>query len=150
MRALSAAQSVRIGTRSKMRPSAKRVYVVGTADTKGQERDYVRALVRDSGVPAVLVDVGIRPAAVAVDVTAHVVAAFHPRGADHVLRSDDRGSAVAAMGEAFARYVGSLDDVGGDAWFSVAAAGRRSLLRVCARLRSAYPKSWCRPLRQAT
>src|SRR6185436_9697848 len=50
-----------------------RVYVVGTADTKGQELDYVRALVRDSGMPAVLVDVGIRPASVAVDVTAHAV-----------------------------------------------------------------------------
>jgi uncharacterized protein (UPF0261 family) len=91
----------------------KRVYVVGTADTKGQELDCVRVLVRESGVPAVLVDVGIRPATVSVDVPAQVVAAFHPQGADHVLRSADRGSAVAGMGEAFARYVATLDDVGG-------------------------------------
>jgi len=113
MRALSAAPICKDRDALEMRPSTKRVYVVGTADTKGQELDYVRALVRDGGVPAVLVDVGIRPASVAVDVTAHAVAAFHPRGADHVLGSSDRGSAVAAMGEAFARYVGSLDDVGG-------------------------------------
>jgi uncharacterized protein (UPF0261 family) len=40
-------------------------------------------------------------------------AAFHPQGADHVLGSGDRGSAVAAMGEAFARYAAGLNDVGG-------------------------------------
>jgi uncharacterized protein (UPF0261 family) len=111
----------------------KRVYVVGTADTKGQELDYVRALVRECGVPAVLVDVGIRPATVAVDVPARTVAAFHPQGADHVLGSGDRGSAVAAMGEAFARYVAGLDDVGGmlglggGGGTSVVTAGMREL-----------------------
>ena len=91
----------------------KRVYVVGTADTKGQELDYVRALVEASGVPTVLVDVGLRPPTVSVDVPARAVAAFHPQGADHVLRTPDRGNAVAAMGEAFARYVATLIDVGG-------------------------------------
>jgi uncharacterized protein (UPF0261 family) len=91
----------------------KRVYVVGTADTKGQELDYVRALVHASGVPSVLVDVGIRPPAIPVDIPARTVAAFHPQGADHVLLGTDRGSAVAGMGEAFARYVRTLDDVGG-------------------------------------
>jgi uncharacterized protein (UPF0261 family) len=91
----------------------KRVYVVGTADTKGHELDYVRALIQASGVPAVLVDVGIRTPTVPVDVQALTVAAFHPQGSDHVMRSTDRGSAVAAMGEAFARYAASLDDVGG-------------------------------------
>src|SRR5690349_21143841 len=80
--------------RGSMQVPVKRVYVVGTADTKGQELDYVRALVHECGVPAVLVDVGIRPATVAVDVPARAVAAFHPQGADHVLGSGDRGSAV--------------------------------------------------------
>jgi len=91
----------------------KRVYIVGTADTKGQELDYVRTLVRASGVSAVLVDVGIRTPTVPVDVPARTVAAFHPQGADHVLCSTDRGSAVAGMGEAFARYAATLNDVGG-------------------------------------
>jgi len=91
----------------------KRVYVVGTADTKGHELNYVRSLIQASGVPTVLVDVGIRASTVPVDVHARTVAAFHPQGSDSVMRSPDRGSAVAAMGEAFARYVVSLGDVGG-------------------------------------
>src|SRR5262249_14516151 len=114
-------------------PPVKRVYIVGTADTKGQELDYVRTLVRASGAPAVLVDVGIRPQTVAVDVPASAVAAFHPRGAEHLRAGADRGSAVSAMGEAFARYAGQLDDVagmlglGGGGGTSIVTAGMREL-----------------------
>ena len=86
-----------------------------------------------SDVPAVLVDVGIRSPTVSVDVHARTVAAFHPQGADHVLLSKDRGGAVAGMGEAFSRYVASLDDVGGmlglrgGGGTSIVAAGMREL-----------------------
>jgi uncharacterized protein (UPF0261 family) len=111
----------------------KRVYVVGTADTKGQELDYVCTLVRESGMPAVLVDVGTRFAGGRADVSAQSVAAFHPQGAEHVLSCEDRGRAVAAMAEAFRRYVGSLDDVagmlglGGGGGTSIVTAGMREL-----------------------
>ncbi|RYE87647.1 MAG: UPF0261 family protein, partial [Hyphomicrobiales bacterium] len=38
----------------------KRIYVVGTADTKGEELAHLCALIRALGASPVLVDVGIR------------------------------------------------------------------------------------------
>jgi uncharacterized protein (UPF0261 family) len=109
------------------------VYVVGTADTKGQELDYVRSLIESSGVPALLVDVGIRTPTIRVDVSSAQVAAFHPMGADAVLGSNDRGKAVEAMGEAFARFVTLRTDIagmvglGGGGGTSIVTAGLRRL-----------------------
>jgi uncharacterized protein (UPF0261 family) len=91
----------------------KRVYVVGTEDTKGEELAYVKSIVAERGAPAVVVDVGTRPSAGLADVTGAAVAAFHPDGASTVMAAADRGTAVAAMGEAFARFIVSRDDVGG-------------------------------------
>jgi len=119
--------------RKAARAAMKRVYVVGTADTKGPELTYVRSLVEAAGVPAVLVDVGTRAPGVPVDVPASVVAAFHPGGADSVLSGTDRGAAVAAMGEAFARFIVQRDDVagviglGGGGGTSIVTAGLRRL-----------------------
>jgi len=93
--------------------AVKRVYVVGTADTKGAELLYIKALVESAGAPALLVDIGIRAPAIPVDVTAATVAALHPRGADYVLSLGDRGTAVEAMGEAFGRFIVTRDDVAG-------------------------------------
>jgi uncharacterized protein (UPF0261 family) len=89
------------------------VLVVGTADTKGVELAYVAGVVRDRGLDAVVVDVGTTthdppPGAV----SPAEVAAHHPDGADAV-RSDDRGTAVAAMSAALVRYVRSRPDVAG-------------------------------------
>ena len=111
----------------------KRVYVVGTADTKGEELAFLKARVAAAGADALLVDVGTRTPAVAVDVAAATVAAFHPDGAAAALETDDRGSAVAAMGEAFARFVVSRDDIGaivgigGGGGTSIVTAGMRAL-----------------------
>jgi uncharacterized protein (UPF0261 family) len=91
----------------------KHVYVVGTADTKGPELLYVKGLVVAAGSPALLANVGIRQPSVAVDVSSAEIAGFHPRGAGYVLASNDRGAAVEAMGEAFARFIASRDDVAG-------------------------------------
>src|SRR5689334_12682290 len=89
----------------------KRVYVVGTADTKGPELQYLKSLIEAAGAPTLLVDVGTRAARVGVDVSAETVAAAHPRGANHVLGGDDRGAAVEAMGEAFARFIAGRADI---------------------------------------
>ena len=111
----------------------KRVYVVGTADTKGEELAYLRALVVAAGAEAVLVDVGTRKPAIAADVRAADVAAFHPEGASAVTGTDDRGTAVAAMGEAFTRFLASRDDIagmvgiGGGGGTSIITAGMRAL-----------------------
>ena len=93
----------------------KRAYIVGTLDTKGAELLYIRDLLAEAGVQACVVDVGTgsagRPAGV--DVSAAEVAAHHPDGADAVLALDDRGQAVAAMGEALARFLPTRGDIGG-------------------------------------
>jgi uncharacterized protein (UPF0261 family) len=93
--------------------AARFVYVVGTADTKGEELEYLAAAARAEGAAVVLVDVGTRAPTVVVDVPAREVARFHPAGADEVFGTQDRGSAVAAMAEAFARFIVSRGDVGG-------------------------------------
>jgi uncharacterized protein (UPF0261 family) len=87
--------------------------VVGTADTKGSELAYVAEVVRARGVDAVVVDVGTTPhRSVDADVGPDEVAAHHPDGAGAV-RSDDRGTAVAAMSAALRAYVLSRADVSG-------------------------------------
>ena len=48
-----------------------------------------------------------------VDVSNVEVAARHPDGADAVLTLEDRGQAVAAMGEALARFLPTCADIGG-------------------------------------
>ncbi len=111
----------------------KHVYIVGTADTKGAELLYIKALVEAAGSPALVVDVGTRAAGVAVDVPGAAVAAFHPRGAQEVLGSGDRGAAVEAMGEAFARFIVAREDIagvigiGGGGGTSIVTAGLRRL-----------------------
>jgi uncharacterized protein (UPF0261 family) len=113
------------------------VYVVGTADTKGAELAFLAARVRETGGDPLTVDLGTRPATVAADVPAAQVAAYHPDGPAAVLGPEDRGSAVTAMGAAFARFVRTRDDIagivgiGGGGGTSIATAGMRELpLRV--------------------
>jgi uncharacterized protein (UPF0261 family) len=60
----------------------------------------------------VLVDLGTRSDGRRADVTPREVAAHHPDGAAAVF-GDDRGRAIAAMAEAFARFVMTRDDIGG-------------------------------------
>jgi uncharacterized protein (UPF0261 family) len=111
----------------------KRITIVGTADTKGEELAYLRDMVLEAGSVPLLVDVGTRAPTIAVDVSAREVAAFHPRGADAVLSLEDRGTAVAMMGEAFARFIVARDDVGailgigGGGGTSIIAAGMRAV-----------------------
>ncbi len=88
------------------------VYVVGTADTKGEELRYVADLVRATGVTTTLVDVGTLGSDPTMNVGPHKVAAHHPDGADAVF-SDDRGTAVSAMSIALTNYIEEQDDVDG-------------------------------------
>lgn len=90
----------------------KRVYVIGTCDTKGEELHYACQCVRRTGVNAVLVDVSTTPSASVADVKAETVAAFHPGGRNAVLGLSDRGQAVTAMAVALARYMLAQRDVG--------------------------------------
>jgi uncharacterized protein (UPF0261 family) len=89
------------------------VLVAGTADTKGAELAYVADVVRQRGLDVDVIDVGTTPHDPPPGaVTPGEVAAHHPDGAD-AARSDERGTAVAAMSVAFSAYVRSRSDVAG-------------------------------------
>ena len=110
-----------------------RVYVVGTADTKGEEMAFLAGVIRAAGRSVATIDVGTREAAFATDISADSVAAHHPDGAAAILGSDDRGTAVAGMSGAFAAFAETLDDVagmiglGGGGGTAIVTAGMRRL-----------------------
>ena len=111
----------------------KRIYVVGTADTKGAELAFLKAVISDAGADPVVVDLGTRQPSIPVDISARQVANSHPLGADALLSTDDRGAAVTAMTEAFRCFMSAAQDVdgiigvGGSGGTSIATAGMREL-----------------------
>jgi uncharacterized protein (UPF0261 family) len=111
----------------------KHIYVVGTADTKGEELAYLATCIEAAGGAVMRVDVGMRTRAASVEITAGAVAACHPDGAGAVLACDDRGQAVEAMGIAFSRFLIERQDIagvigiGGGGGTSIITAGMRQL-----------------------
>ena len=95
----------------------KPVLVIGTADTKAEELGFLANVLRAQYPAVKLVDVSTGSGAVVadlrIDVPATEVAQCHPKGRAAVLGLDDRGQAVAAMGQALARYLALQTDVGG-------------------------------------
>jgi uncharacterized protein (UPF0261 family) len=91
----------------------KRIYVVGTADTKGEELGFLADAIAATGAAVARVDVGTQAPTITIDVGAAEVAAHHPAGAATVLGTGDRGTAVTEMGEAFARFIESRADIAG-------------------------------------
>jgi uncharacterized protein (UPF0261 family) len=57
------------------------VLVAGTCDTKGEELGFLRDLLREAGLSVRLVDLSTSGRHSGANVPAHLVAAFHPRGA---------------------------------------------------------------------
>ena len=101
-----------------------RIFVVGTADTKGEELAFLAARSRALGAEPVIVDVGTRAPTITPDITI----------ADAAIRAGtDRGTAVAAVGEAFAQFLASRSDfdailgIGGGGGTSIITAGMRGL-----------------------
>ncbi|KGD99769.1 hypothetical protein JL37_04180 [Achromobacter sp. RTa] len=115
-----------------MTHSNRRVYVAATYDTKGQEAEYVVGLLKREGLDAVSVDVSTSGAASAAQVQAREVAACHPQGADAVF-TGDRGTAIAAMAQAFERYaagnagIGALLGLGGSGGTALITPAMRAL-----------------------
>jgi len=110
-----------------------RIYIIGTADTKGEELAFLRSEITSLGHTPVVVDVGTRAPSIVVDVSAREVAEHASGGADAVLGTEIRGTAVAAMGEALSRYIVGCEDIaavigiGGGAGTSIATAAMREL-----------------------
>jgi len=68
-------------------PGERVVLVAGTCDTKGEELGFLRDLLREAGLSVRLVDLSTSGRHSGADVPAHLVAAFHPRGASAVSRA---------------------------------------------------------------
>jgi uncharacterized protein (UPF0261 family) len=111
----------------------KRIYVVGTADTKGEELDFLAERIASAGGKPVLVDIGTTAHGRAVDVSAGEVAAGASGNIRADLASGDRGRAVAAMATAFAGFlrtridIGGVIGIGGGGGTSIVTAGMREL-----------------------
>jgi len=110
-----------------------RIYVVGTADTKPEELQFIAARIKDCGGDSAIVDVGTLPSDITVDVTSAEVATYAKDGPDSVLKAPGRGDAVTAMGDAFALYMRNQEDVagvigiGGGGGTSIVTTGMREL-----------------------
>ncbi|MGI9368172.1 MAG: Tm-1-like ATP-binding domain-containing protein [Ruegeria sp.] len=110
------------------------IHLVGTADTKGAELAFLKAILDDAGAKVVIVDLGIRAPTIPVNVTAADVAACDPDFDQGVFTADDRGSAVAAMSRAFRLYcerhqqeISGILGIGGGGGTSIVSAGLRAL-----------------------
>ena len=108
------------------------VLVVGTLDTKGEELRFIRDLIVAAGLRARLVDVSTSNKPLSADVSAQEVALNHPRGGAAVF-GQDRGASVAAMAEAFTRWLTRQGEplgvisAGGSGGASLVAPAMRSL-----------------------
>src|SRR5215469_9836244 len=99
--------------------SQKRAWVAATLDTKVDEALYVCRLLEAAGVPVNLLDLSTKapsnpapPSSARLLTSAGEIAAYHPKGASAVF-CGDRGDAVAAMADAFERFVRTRRDLGG-------------------------------------
>ncbi|MET0922502.1 MAG: Tm-1-like ATP-binding domain-containing protein, partial [Xanthobacteraceae bacterium] len=107
-------------------------YVVGTFDTKRDELMFIANCLKRLGVRTTTVDLatGGRPSPA--DIGPREVAGYHSRDAAAVF-THERGTSVAAMAEAFERFmrtrrdVGGLISAGGSSGTSMATAGMRAL-----------------------
>lgn len=109
-----------------------RLLLLGTFDTKAAEIDYLAGILRAGGGVVTTVDLSTRTPSDQADISAQTVAAFHPDGAEAVLRHTERGPAVAAMGLALAQFLPTQScdgilGIGGGGGTSIIAAGLRAL-----------------------
>jgi uncharacterized protein (UPF0261 family)/ABC-type branched-subunit amino acid transport system ATPase component len=76
------------------------VIVAGTLDTKGEELRFIRDRIKEAGVRVRLIDLSTSGKPSGADVPPIEVALHHPRGSSRIF-TNDRGTSVAAMAEAF-------------------------------------------------
>ncbi len=112
---------------------AGRVYLVGTADTKGEELAFLKSLLAPHLPDLALVDLGHERPTTSVDISAREIAQDHPEGPGF-LDTSDRGTHTAGMGAAFgahcARHAGAIGGIlaiGGGGGTAMATAGMRVL-----------------------
>jgi uncharacterized protein (UPF0261 family)/ABC-type branched-subunit amino acid transport system ATPase component len=112
--------------------TGRHAYVAGTFDTKGRELGFIKACLDRLGIKTVTVDLGTSGRPSAADVGPQEVARHHPKGASAVF-TNDRGSSVTAMADAFARFIVTRRDLagiisaGGSGGTALATAAMRAL-----------------------
>jgi uncharacterized protein (UPF0261 family) len=87
-------------------------YIAGTYDTKGSELAFLRDRIAAHGIGTSTCDLSTSGKVSEADISAQEIADHHPKGTDAVFTSD-RGASIAAMAEAFARFIVTRNDVGG-------------------------------------
>ncbi|MFZ2737939.1 MAG: Tm-1-like ATP-binding domain-containing protein [Burkholderiaceae bacterium] len=92
--------------------SHKAAYVVGTFDTKARELFFLRQCLEKLGLRVITVDLSTSGKASLAQVHPREVARHHP-GGEAAVFSQDRGSAVTAMSQAFEVFIGKRLDLGG-------------------------------------
>jgi uncharacterized protein (UPF0261 family) len=103
-------------------PARHRAWVAATLDTKAAEAEYVCGLLEAAGLPVALADLSTsgnslkhsaaESASGRIVISPAEIAVHHP-DAQTSMFSSDRGSAIAAMSNAFERFVRGRRDVGG-------------------------------------
>lgn len=88
------------------------IYVVGTFDTKSKELGYIRDCLHDQQKKVKTVDLSTIGKFNSVDIPAHVVASYHPKGTNAVF-TNHRGDSVTAMSIAFVHYLSQCRDIAG-------------------------------------
>jgi uncharacterized protein (UPF0261 family)/ABC-type branched-subunit amino acid transport system ATPase component len=113
-------------------PQEPHVIIAGTLDTKGEELRYIRDIIKTAGLRTRLVDLSTVGRNQSADVPAQEVALASPMGSAGIA-SGDRGTAVAAMTEAFRAWIGKQQNVagiisaGGSGGTAIATAGMQML-----------------------
>jgi uncharacterized protein (UPF0261 family) len=91
------------------------IYVIGTADTKGEELAFLAARIREAGGAPLVVDVGARAPTITPDFPAPAIPEI-----------DDRGTAVTAMAEALAAWLPTRRDL--DAVIGIGGGGGTAIV----------------------
>lgn len=89
------------------------IYLVSTLDTKGEEIVYIKNLLAEKDLICKIVDLSTQPHAFnhLADVSASLIASFHPEGSSAVF-CGDRGKAIVAMAKAFELFLSKQNDIG--------------------------------------
>ena len=114
-------------------------YIAGTFDTKGRELTFIRNCLEKLGLAHRHRRSRHRRKPSPADIGPAEVARFHPKGATAVF-SGDRGAAVAAMAEAFERFIARAARYRRLISRRRLAAARRSPRRPCGACPSACPR----------
>ena len=113
----------------------KKIAIIGTFDTKGDEFKFLKEVIEAQGCPTITIDAGVQPQTkLAADIPNTEVARAAGHDLEDLIRKNDRGTAVVAMLEgasAVARRIGpdiaGIIGMGGSAGTNIGASAMRSL-----------------------